>query len=904
VAIVSIQRGFSSLTESPDNVAVHALSSVTLANTVVFWQLRADSYNPRARAAIVRLTDVDELTVEIFGASGVDTTIQWWVVEFDDVTVQAAVYAASGSNTSQTETISTVDLDESFPISSNISSLTSWSYGEGIRVLLPSTTQIRWRAAWFLDGRNLSYQVVSWPGASVQHALLGLNDASTDSDTASITAVDLDRTFVISSSYIEAAVGVTAGSDVPLVSFDDTDTIRIQRPSGGSTAFYDDGSEKGWGAEIVELPTGYTVQYISGTIANGDLSEDVSITAVDPDSVVIGAGLWSWASGHSSSGDAGDSWSTATLFDTDTLRVERDSSGTDASYAFFVISQDSADLVVEPNGIAQGTALGDPSVALDLSPGSISQSIALGSPSVVLDLSPSSITQGVVLGDPSVALDLSPGSIAQGTALGSPSVSLALSPDSIGQGIALGNPGVSLEISPEGIGQGTALGSPSISLDISPASIVQGIGLGSPSIAAGLNISPDSIGQGIVLGSPSAGLSVSPNSIVQSINLGEPTVVGPGGISLGSIQIQIVLGSPEVSAQVAFSSQQNNELPRRPNLLVRALQPLPKSMTEARGIHQSDVIMRTALVMAIADLRARPWLLEYVFASLIDDLETAHIYGEKERQKAKEWFLNTDIPVVMDYRMDDIEGTCISISLVESSEAEVTLADVHYIPTEETEAVWPPLTSEFTPTSYYATTGIIGIPTEIGDGLVISPGMVLVDSSGKHHEILGVSDRYTIQIAPTVANFTSSLIKSSKPRLITSIESVSMRESYRIGCHAHGEPFFLTWLHAIVVFILLKYKEALLEARGFERSTISSAPFSKNEAFGQENVWTRFITINGYVRQYWPKASGERILSVGADGGIKYSRTGELAEVFVPQDGFEDGEAPWMSQDGVGIIVK
>jgi hypothetical protein len=340
-------------------------------------------------------------------------------------------------------------------------------------------------------------------------------------------------------------------------------------------------------------------------------------------------------------------------------------------------------------------------------------------------------------------------------------------------------------------------------------------------------------------------------------------------------------------------------------VLTQALQlPLPKYMTEAKGIHQSDVLIRTALVMAIADLRANPWLLDHVFASLLEDAATAQTYGEKERQKAKDWFLKTEIPVVMDYRMDDVEGTCLSISLVESSEAETTLADVHYIPTEETEAQWPPMTSEFTPTTYSASTGIIGVPVEIGDALVIVPGMVLVDSDNKDHAIIEVLDRYTIQISPTVANFTSSVIKSAKPRLITSIESVSMRESYRIGCHAHGEPFFLTWLHSIAVFILLRYKEALLEARGFERSTISSAPFSKNEAFGQENLWSRFITINGYVRQYWPKTSGERLLSAGTDGGLKYSRVGELAEVFIPQDGFEDGEAPWMSQDGVGIIVK
>jgi len=327
-------------------------------------------------------------------------------------------------------------------------------------------------------------------------------------------------------------------------------------------------------------------------------------------------------------------------------------------------------------------------------------------------------------------------------------------------------------------------------------------------------------------------------------------------------------------------------------------------VTEAIGIFQSDIIIRTGLTSAIADLRANPWLLDHIFASLRDDI-TSNVYGEKEIRQAKDWFSKTDIPVVMDYRMDDMEGNCISISLVESTEAENTLADVHYQPTEDVEADWAPLTPSFTPVGYSIATGMMKLPEDIGDGLVVTTGMSVVDRVGVSHPITDVIDRYTIKLAAgTSAEFTNAVIKGTQPRLVQELESQSFKESYRIGVHAHGEPFHLTWLHSIVVFCLLRYKQTFLEARGFERSVISSNPFAKNEAMGRENFWTRFISITGYVRQSWPKSQVQRVLSTFSEGQpFKISKVGSTATSFVA-DGFTADDAPWLAQDGLGTLIE
>jgi hypothetical protein len=213
--------------------------------------------------------------------------------------------------------------------------------------------------------------------------------------------------------------------------------------------------------------------------------------------------------------------------------------------------------------------------------------------------------------------------------------------------------------------------------------------------------------------------------------------------------------------------------------------------TEALGIFQPDLVLRSAIIAALKDIRENPWLIDYVFRSLSEDALTAGTYGEAEIAQAKKWLLNTDFPVFMATRLDESKLPCISIALMESAETEQTHGDIHYQPTEVVEGDSP------------------------------NAGMVVT------------------------------------------LESIAFRETYQIAAHVQGESFYLTYLHSLLVFILAgRYKQSLLEARGFERSTISSSQFLRNDNFGTENVYSRFINITGYVRQYWPKYISKKISNV------------------------------------------
>jgi hypothetical protein len=339
-------------------------------------------------------------------------------------------------------------------------------------------------------------------------------------------------------------------------------------------------------------------------------------------------------------------------------------------------------------------------------------------------------------------------------------------------------------------------------------------------------------------------------------------------------------------------------------LLVKALElPLPSSLTtEALGIHQSDVIIRTAIVAALADLRAKPFLLDYVFASLPKDELTLKEYGEKSVQRAKDWFLKTKIPVVMVPRLNEAQLPCITIKLQESSEAEVTLADVHYQPTELNDGEWPNVVGPFTPAKYNAATGIMVLPDDIASTAVLAPNMLVLDATGKTHAIEEVFEDGSFSIAQgTIADFRNAVIRGQKPSFVTQLESVSYRENYLIGVHVVGEPVYLTWLHSILVFILHRYKQALLEPRGFERSVVNSTDFDRNEYFEAELVFSRYLNLQGYVRQYWPKAIDPRIVGMGTSPsdpeaqGIRIIGAGKLPDEVDPN------EASWVGdEDSLG----
>ena len=107
--------------------------------------------------------------------------------------------------------------------------------------------------------------------------------------------------------------------------------------------------------------------------------------------------------------------------------------------------------------------------------------------------------------------------------------------------------------------------------------------------------------------------------------------------------------------------------------------------TEIKGIYQGDIVVRTAIIRAMDLVRDTPDLLDSVFESLVEDELTNDVYGQKQVALARHWFMNTQIPVLMNFRASEEAIPCVTIALQESQEADQTHGDVHYIPQEKSQ---------------------------------------------------------------------------------------------------------------------------------------------------------------------------------------------------------------------------
>lgn len=330
--------------------------------------------------------------------------------------------------------------------------------------------------------------------------------------------------------------------------------------------------------------------------------------------------------------------------------------------------------------------------------------------------------------------------------------------------------------------------------------------------------------------------------------------------------------------------------------------------TSTKGIFQSDVLIRTAIIRGFDELTEKPWLLDYAFAWLPDDELTrrAENYGDEGLRNAKDWILNNGVTVSMAYRTDRPKLPLIGIELLDSTEAQATLGDVHHDTSEDVagnDVLINPQSAlgPFTPKSYSSSTGKVVLPENLSTSTLF-PGMILFDvSTNKGYPILEVVDLSSFFIDPGVtANFTRAYVAPRDSFLVVPLQSLLFRESYRLTCYVQGNPAHLLFLHAALMFVLLRNKVKLLEGRGFENFTITSGVMSGTASEGDSQaIFERSVTVSGQVRQYWPGEPSKKL-----DGIIinpiriigPQSPQGVIAQVS------EQGWA--MEEDGIGPSTR
>lgn len=278
------------------------------------------------------------------------------------------------------------------------------------------------------------------------------------------------------------------------------------------------------------------------------------------------------------------------------------------------------------------------------------------------------------------------------------------------------------------------------------------------------------------------------------------------------------------------------------------------------GIFQGDLVVKTAIELAIEDIRKNPWLIEDIFGSLIENPYLNHKYGMKEINRAKEFIINNAIPVYMRHRLDKQEFPCITISVGNSNEAEglAVLGDVTpFVDVYDADEIGKKINyivTPFQPVSYDTNTGILELPTDLENYQYVSKGMVAIDpDTGNGYIIQGKAGENGVQLI-TGANITGKIGIIPQYQVYRARrEKAVSQESYNIGCHVEGDASTLIFLHSVVKYALWRYKEGLLEANNFQISKLSCTDLIKNDAFGVENVYSRWITLTGQIEESWVK---------------------------------------------------
>jgi hypothetical protein len=115
-----------------------------------------------------------------------------------------------------------------------------------------------------------------------------------------------------------------------------------------------------------------------------------------------------------------------------------------------------------------------------------------------------------------------------------------------------------------------------------------------------------------------------------------------------------------------------------------------------------------------------------------------------------------------------------------------------------------------------------------------------------------------------------------------------MEETFGIGMHAQSDLAQAIWLRQVMTYILLRYKEAYLEARGYELSSFSVGAIELNPYFKEiEQVFSCPITLTGQTECSWIKYLAPKLQKV--TGGIRIidgPATPEAYKIYADQQGW------------------
>jgi hypothetical protein len=304
------------------------------------------------------------------------------------------------------------------------------------------------------------------------------------------------------------------------------------------------------------------------------------------------------------------------------------------------------------------------------------------------------------------------------------------------------------------------------------------------------------------------------------------------------------------------------------------------------AILATDILIKTAMEGALADMRRNEYLLDDCFGGLVDDVLSKAEFGTKELNQAKNFIINNNIPVYLPYRVDSPSTPALLITRSQATEANdrASLADDGEDQAYDPAKAGQPLhriVPPFTPTFYDAVQGMVTMPSP-HTTYQVAAGMFLMAKNGRSYQITQILDDVTFLIAANInEDFTGCYIVPETKTWLAHRENLFFSEGWTITVMASGEPIFAEWLRQLVIYCLSRYREAYLEARGFEISSMQAGPVYLDPSFEGTKVFAAKITLSGTVPATWIKYISPVFAKV--EGGIKILEMPKTPEYYMDQ---------------------
>lgn len=275
------------------------------------------------------------------------------------------------------------------------------------------------------------------------------------------------------------------------------------------------------------------------------------------------------------------------------------------------------------------------------------------------------------------------------------------------------------------------------------------------------------------------------------------------------------------------------------------------------GIFPGDLIIKTALQAALADIRRNQFLIDDLASQVVSDPLTKALYGDAYVDKVKK-FLKYQIDVVMADRLDTAKFPCISIAIGSGSEDSGREALGDSYGSESVDAATlggavldspAIIIGPVTPNSYDSVTGKIVFDSSVNLSNVFDGYIVFDEINQKGYPIVLAQDVSTIFIeANSKPNLTGMTIRPTTNQVSHIRRSLWHYENYDLEVFAVEQADAL-YLWQLVMYMLIRYKKPFFDARGFSISTANYGPMERG-VLGESNpntLFSRKITLRGRV---------------------------------------------------------